>query len=207
VVQSFALLMVGGKLSARSTDSDNTPSFTAQFFFHPWPLTTMSDLAVYQDASIVATYMKAKFPSVLHSVINMAYPDVNIQYPDSWPLEFAVEVDQALDVLARAFHNQGFCVFFHQKACNWPQLVSTTWDVRRYADHIGLRHPGTSNEFEDVMQRQFKPLKTSHHLEITPCTITDRHGSLLVWYLPNILQPERQVQWVLGFVIDTLMGK
>jgi len=30
---------------------------------------------------------------------------------------------------------------------------------------------------------------------------------LLVWYLPNILLPERQVQWVLGFAIDTLMGK
>jgi hypothetical protein len=167
----------------------------------------MPELAVYQETSAVATYMKARFPSVLHSIVDMPYPDVNIRHPNSWPLEFAVEVDHALDVIARAFHNQGFCVFSHQKAFNRPQLASTSWDARRYADRIGLKHPGTANEFEDTMQRQFKPLNISHHLEITPCTITDRHGSLLVWYLPNILLPERQVQWVLGFAIDTLMGK
>jgi hypothetical protein len=49
------------------------------------------------------------------------------------------------------------------------------------------------------MQKSFKPLETSPHLEITPCTIADRHGKLLVWYLPNILRPERQVLWALTF--------
>jgi len=78
----------------------------------------MPELAVYQETSIVATYMKARFPSVLHSVVDMAYPDVDIQHPDHWSLEFALEVDQALDIIARAFRNQGFCVFSHQKAFN-----------------------------------------------------------------------------------------
>jgi len=78
----------------------------------------MSELAVYQETSTVATYMKARFPSVLHSVVDMPYPDDNIQHPAHWSLEFALEVDQALDVIARAFHNQGFCVLSHQKAFN-----------------------------------------------------------------------------------------
>jgi hypothetical protein len=47
-------------------------------------------------------------------------------------------------------------------------------------------------EQQAAMLRSFKPIATDH-LEVNPCTITDRHGKLLVWYLPNILSPERQV--------------
>lgn len=68
----------------------------------------MSGLAVYEETSTVATYMKAKFPIVLHITLDMQLPDVDIQHPHEWSMEFALEVDQALDVLARAFHNQGF---------------------------------------------------------------------------------------------------
>jgi len=45
------------------------------------------------------------------------------------------------------------------------------------------------------MFKSFKPIRTDH-LEITPSTIADWHGKLLVWYLPNILSPERQVKSV-----------
>jgi len=65
--------------------------------------------------------------------------------------------------------------------------------VQRYTDHIGIKYAGTTSDRDETMQRAFKPLETSDHLQITPCTITDRHGQLLVWYLPNILRPERQV--------------
>ena len=63
--------------------------------------------------------------------------------------------------------------------------------MRRYADHIGLKYTG-NDVHEEMLQKRFKPLTTGR-LEITPCTITDRHGHLLLWYLPNILRPERQV--------------
>jgi hypothetical protein len=42
------------------------------------------------------------------------------------------------------------------------------------------------------MLKSFKPIHINH-LEVNPGTITDCHGKLLVWYLPNILVPERQV--------------
>lgn len=70
--------------------------------------------------------------------------------------------------------------------------ASTHWDVRRYADHIGLKYSGMNNELEESLRRIFKPLKDSH-LQISPCTIADRHGQVLLWYLPNVLRPERQV--------------
>lgn len=43
------------------------------------------------------------------------------------------------------------------------------------------------------MLKSFKPIHINH-LEVNPGTITDCHGKLLVWYLPNILVPERQVR-------------
>jgi len=50
-----------------------------------------------------------------------------------------------------------------------------------------------NNNLEEMLRRNFKPLKADH-LEITPCTIADRHGQVLLWYLPNILRPERLVR-------------
>jgi hypothetical protein len=49
-----------------------------------------------------------------------------------------------------------------------------------------------NDNLEEILRKNFKPLKVNH-LEITPCTIADRHGQVLLWYLPNILRPERQV--------------
>ncbi|KAF8810593.1 hypothetical protein BYT27DRAFT_7091497 [Phlegmacium glaucopus] len=135
----------------------------------------MSNLAILQDACIVAAYMKRKFPNVLVSTLGLQGPNVEIEHPPGWSVEFALEVDLALDVIARAFHNQ----------------VSTKWDVRRYADHCGVKYLGMTSDREDIMRNGFKPLK-SDYLEIRPCTITDCHGWMLLWYLPNILRPERQ---------------
>ena len=64
--------------------------------------------------------------------------------------------------------------------------------MRRYADHIGLKYSGLNDELEESLRRTFKPLE-DNRLQISPCTITDRHGQVLLWYLPNILRPERQV--------------
>jgi hypothetical protein len=161
----------------------------------------MSKLAVFQETSTVATYMQAKFPMVLlETSPPLGHPDF-IPHPAGWSLDFALEVDLALDVIARAFRNQGACFFLaFQYDLNGCQLASTDWDVRRYADRITMKYPGIGEEFEETMQKSFKPLKTSYHLEVTPCTITDRHGWVLVWYLPNILRPERQVR-LSGFTI------
>ena len=78
--------------------------------------------------------------------------------------------------------------------------VSTQLDVRRYANHIGLKHSGISDDVAEKLQRLFKPLKADH-LKITPCIITDRHGHILLWYLPNILRPERQVRTHIHMIV------
>lgn len=159
----------------------------------------MSIPSAVQEAYIVSTYMKQKLPHVLIErgqgyMERPVSPDVEIKHPLSWSLEFSIEVDLALEVLARAFHNQGIVLLLLPEyiCILLISTVSTQWDVRRYADRIGLRYTGISDQYEETLQRMFKPLKVNH-FEIAPCIITDRHGHILLWYLPNILRPERQV--------------
>jgi hypothetical protein len=70
-------------------------------------ITTMSDAVHF--TCIVSTYMQQKFPLVLLRT-RLESPDIEIDevpHPQGWSMEFALEVDLALDVIARAFHHQG----------------------------------------------------------------------------------------------------
>jgi hypothetical protein len=71
---------------------------------------TSPKLAIDAETAIVAAYMKERFPAVLrhHSSAHpLCPPDFIIGHPRHWSLDFSIEVDLALDVIARAFHNAG----------------------------------------------------------------------------------------------------
>ena len=72
-------------------------------------MSTQHNLAIDKETSVVAAYMKQKFPGVLleRSSINTPDQPDSVGHPEHWPLEFSMEVDLALDVIARAFHNAG----------------------------------------------------------------------------------------------------
>ena len=65
-----------------------------------------------------------------------------------------------------------------------------------------MKYSGIKDDLEIMLKKTFKPLKDNYHLEITPCTIADRHGQILLWYLPNILRTERQVGFTIHEIID-----
>jgi len=70
--------------------------------------TTLPQLAIDDETAIVAKYMKAKFPEVLRHHCSTARPlPCTVGHPRHWSLSFSMEVDLALDVIARAFHNAG----------------------------------------------------------------------------------------------------
>jgi len=70
--------------------------------------------------------------------------------------------------------------------------VSTEWDAVRYSDHIiGRRKIG--EDLEARLKVKFPPLFDDPKLCILPGVVTDKFGKVLVWYLPAILQPARQV--------------
>ena len=70
----------------------------------------MMSVAV-EDTCIASIYMQKKLPSVLlRTQSDKDRPkshDVEIPHPSCWSMDFSLEVDLALDILARAFHNQG----------------------------------------------------------------------------------------------------
>jgi hypothetical protein len=63
-----------------------------------------------------------------------------------------------------------------------------------------MKYSGINDNLDEMLKKIFKPLK-DNHLQITPCTIADRHGQILLWYLPNILRPERQVRLTIHEII------
>jgi len=70
--------------------------------------------------------------------------------------------------------------------------VRTEWDAVRYSDHIiGRRKFG--EDLEAKLKVKFPPLFHDPKLCILPSIVTDKFGKVLVWYLPAILQPARQV--------------
>lgn len=61
-------------------------------------------LAIDGETTIVADYMKARF-SLMQNGGHVS--DNFVRHPNHWSLDFAIEVDHALDVILRAFNNQG----------------------------------------------------------------------------------------------------
>jgi hypothetical protein len=76
-------------------------------------MSTLPQLAIDDETAIVATYMKAKFPGVLRHHCSARPLSFTIGYPRHWSLSFSMEVDVALDVIARAFYNTGILYYLH----------------------------------------------------------------------------------------------
>jgi hypothetical protein len=82
--------------------------------------------------------------------------------------------------------------------CN-PYIVQTTWDIDRYADsmkHVKLLAKGAQlDQRENELARLSKyfelPQNFGHQHE--PAVVLDKHGRIVIWYLPNILSEWRLV--------------
>lgn len=80
-----------------------------------------------------------------------------------------------------------------------PTTVNIDWDVDRYADKVKLSPPnldGTPSA-EPERLKKFFPETILGRISV-PTTVVDRHGKILVVYLPNILTPSRIVCFRLG---------
>lgn len=60
-------------------------------------------LAIDGETTIVGDYMKAQFSLMQNGDLS----DTCVHHPNHWTLDFAIEVDRALNVILHAFKNQG----------------------------------------------------------------------------------------------------
>jgi len=67
------------------------------------------------------------------------------------------------------------------------------WDFDRLADKAS-RAPGPSKDPELATAKLAKYFKLTDLGRLDePCTVLDRNGRIMVWYLPNLLYPSRVV--------------
>lgn len=66
--------------------------------------------------------------------------------------------------------------------------VKLEWDADRYAQRVkGTTKPGHTSQEEMDLSKYFKAYQLGTIQK--PTTIIDRHGKILLWYLPDIFQP------------------
>ena len=153
---------------------------------------------IVDEIQEIATYMQKKFAETMLNIDHPhLWPEVFIPIPEDWSLEYTIEVDLAVAIIAQAFDNQGnrpaSQLVYHM---TYMRVVeSTTWDVERYADRISRRNVGILEDFDQDLQSRFEPLRARNTLEIQPLTVADRHGKMLLWYLPGIFTMLRQIRY------------
>jgi len=72
----------------------------------PTTLPQTAPLAINAETNIVAEYMVEKLQEMAMNP-KQCIPDAILPHPHHWSIDFAMEVDLALDVITHAFGNQG----------------------------------------------------------------------------------------------------
>ena len=144
--------------------------------------------AIIQLTDNVAKYMAAKY-------LQSKQPSLKVPIPPGWTERMTLECDHAVDVVLVAVQNRGkasldltarptFTIF----------VVSTDWDVDRYSTRLSPRQSGQNFVIEELQEDRFPPIFTTPFpVFMHPNILTDCHGNILVWHLPDILSVATQV--------------
>ena len=74
-------------------------------------------------------------------------------------------------------------------------LESTGWDVDRYCSKLSPNQTGQNLEIEALQEDRFPPiLSRPFPVVMDPNMLTDCHGNIMVWHLPDIVSKETQVR-------------
>ncbi|KAG0694117.1 hypothetical protein DFH29DRAFT_880933, partial [Suillus ampliporus] len=137
-------------------------------------LGSSSEMGVLKDGQVVTKLLhKARMRISVHLQICLATPD-DTTFTDTSISEY--EIDRAALTIAHAMVNP----------------INVDWDVDRYADRVKLSPPNRDGSATSEPERLKKYFSEAVLGKIsTPATIVDRHGRILMVYLPNILSPAR----------------
>ena len=154
--------------------------------------TTINEAALAIEATEeIAVYVRALF------LAGVRREPPKVQLPETWPLQFRVEVHHLVRVLLDAFSNQSgsleCCVLYLGIEILTER---TTWKIGDYEARLlqkGVRCSGQNEKVEAEMMAEFPPIGNMLGREDQPLVITDAEGTLLVWYLPGLISQTRQV--------------
>jgi hypothetical protein len=74
-------------------------------------------------------------------------------------------------------------------------VEKTNWSVKDYVEELKNwpRCTGMNDTLEAELIKRFPPVEKQERDEYLPCTIGDKDGYVMMWYLPGILSEHRQV--------------
>jgi len=76
------------------------------------------------------------------------------------------------------------------------RIEQTEWRIGDYEARLiqkGSRCSGQNETVEAELMAEFPPIKQALGQEDRPLVISDVDGKILVWYLPGLISPARQV--------------
>lgn len=146
------------------------------------------DSAIFSFTDRVADYMVAKFRATISAQKEQINP------PEDWSPDFLAECETIVHMLAEAFRNTSAPpIRFVRPEPDIISPVNLEWDVERYCDNLSKHQDGLNDKLEQNLQQKYKPLFSPSVLLNKPAVIADKHGNVLVWYLPSVLHLSRQV--------------
>lgn len=72
-------------------------------------------------------------------------------------------------------------------------LETTIWSADDYADALTPRNSGQNQRVEEKLARKLPPIHFPRRKLDRPAIVKDPNGNILLWYLPGLVSPRRQV--------------
>lgn len=138
--------------------------------------------AIVQLTDNMASYITAKY--LQSKQLSIAVP-----IPPGWTEWMKSECDHVIHVILVAVQNQGnnsldlmcWLAFY-------SILVSTDWAVDWYCIQLSPHQSGQNLGIEELQEQWFPPIFTRPFpVFMHPNILTDCHGNIIVWHLPDIL--------------------
>ena len=119
------------------------------------------------------------------------------------PLDLSVELVCDCELLAaiaaKAYMNRGMGLTTNRNLPIWwsentDAVKLNAWDAQRYDASLPKKPMGRNEADEERMKKRYPINEDYNDQPINePAIVVDRHGKILVWYLPGALSKARQV--------------
>jgi len=74
-----------------------------------------------------------------------------------------------------------------------PSLDITQWSADDYVGDLTVRQTGQNAKVEGKLLKKYPPIFGCTRYEMQPCTVKDKEGNIMLWYLPGALTKQRSV--------------
>ena len=61
----------------------------------------------------------------------------------------------------------------------------TQWSANDYVADLTERATGQNIKFEGKLLKKYPPIFTPTRYEMQPCTVKDKDGNIILWYIPS----------------------